>query len=99
MKYHTLALTLIIATGIAATSAVLAYSPAAPAAVRINEGASRPATLQPNVDPVLLRDGSADACRDSLWPYLPAACIRNAPPERMANPVRIIPIHALPQAN
>jgi hypothetical protein len=99
MKYRTLALTLIIATGIAATSAVLAYSPAAPAAVRMNETSSESAALPPNVDPVLRRDGSADTCRDSQWPYLPAACIRNALPERVARPVRIIPIHALPLAN
>ncbi len=99
MKIRTLALTLIIATGIAATSAVLAYSPSAPAAVRMNEGSAGQSVVQHNVDPVLRRDGSADACRDSLWPYLPAACIRNAMPERIARPVRIIPIHSLPQAN
>ncbi len=98
MKIRTLVLSLNIATGIAATSAVLAYSPAAPAAVRMNEGAVVQVNTQTGVDPVLRRDGSAAMCRHASWPYLPPACISNAGPERIMRSVRIIPIHALPQA-
>ncbi len=99
MKIRTLALTLIIATGIAATASVLAYSPSAPAAARSNEGLASQPDVAPDFDTVFRRDGSADACREAMWPYLPAACIRNASPERLARPVRIIPIHGLTQAN
>jgi hypothetical protein len=95
MTIRTLAVTLVIATGIAATSAVLAYSSSAPAAVRTNEGFAGQTINPTDTDAMLRKNGAAEFCRDAIWPNLPAACIRNAEPERLSRPIRIIPIHAL----
>jgi hypothetical protein len=94
MTIRSLALTLVIATGIAATSAVFAYSSSAPAAARINEGYVGPTITPTGTDTMLRRHGVAEACREAAWPYLAAACIRNADPEHLARKVRIIPIHS-----
>jgi hypothetical protein len=52
-----------------------------------NDGASSPPLT---AEIMLRRNGSAEACRDIVWPYVPSACLRNADDERKARPVRII---------
>ena len=99
MRNRTLGLAVIIASAIAATSAVLAYDIQPPAGPRTNEGVAKPQDA--------LRDGgkmtapqqrsdTTDTCRLAQWPYVPAECSRNASPEQRARVVRIVPVHVLP---
>lgn len=97
MTIRSLALSLCIATGVAAAVAILSYSSSAPAAVRSEGSIERPTVSPPAADAEILlrRNGAADACRDAVWPYVPAACMRDVSAERLARPVRIIQIDAL----
>ena len=102
MNIRTLALTIIVATGAAATASILAYSTGAPAAVRSTDGGNEGTHVtppQPDVEKLFMRNGSADACRDAIWPYIPSACLRNADGARAARQVRIILFHAPMQAH
>jgi hypothetical protein len=84
MKLRTL--TVLLTLGLACASA---------AAVPGNEGKETPAAA-PISEAVLRRNGSADACRGAVWPYIPSACILNAAPEQQMRPVRVIRIEAAP---
>ena len=93
MNTVSLALTLIAATGVAASAAVASYDarPVAPAQA-IEQPARQPAA--PVQARLTLPEETSETCRQAVWPYIPAACIRNADAERLNRPVRIIRLDA-----
>lgn len=101
MTIRKLGLAVIIASAIAATSAVFAYGVETPAGPRLNEGAIYLKAVPPRdtgkADPSHQQNNSTDRCHQAQWPYLPTECIRNASPEQLARLVRIIPIHVVAQ--
>jgi hypothetical protein len=84
MKTRSLALSIILVSGMAATAAMAAYGTATPAAVPAPD---HPAQASP-------RSGQEGACNQAVWPYIPMHCMRNVEPERARKPVRIIRIDA-----
>jgi hypothetical protein len=95
MSLRAFALTLALGIGVASAAGLVALSTSAPAAVPGNDGKESPVAA-PAADAALRRNGSADACRQAAWPYVPAGCLRSADPERQARPVRIIQIYSAP---
>lgn len=91
MNTVSLALTLIAATGVAASAAVASYDARPiPSARAIEQPARQPAA--PVQARLTLPEENSETCRQAVWPYIPAACIRNADAERLNRPVRIIRI-------
>jgi hypothetical protein len=95
MKLRTLTALLALGLACASTAALLASGTSAPAAVPGNEGKATPAVAEAS-EALLRRNGSADTCRQAVWPYIPSSCMLNAAPEQQMRPVRIIRIEAAP---
>lgn len=92
MNTVSLALTLIAATGVAASAAVASYDARPlPPPHAVEQPVRQAAPVQARLT---LPEEASEACRQAVWPYIPAACIRNADAERLNRPVRIIRIDA-----
>lgn len=98
MKTRSLTITFALAAAIMATAAVASFDTAVPTpgtnSDRISRVAARTDSLAPGGRGVQSQPQPSKACEAAVWPYIPAHCMKNADPERLRKPVRIIRIDA-----
>jgi hypothetical protein len=87
MKMRSITLSMLCAAGLVSATA---------ASASVSGGDRLTNRLAPAIAPPASKASAPEGdCQKAVWPYIPAHCMRNADPERIRRPVRIIRIDAL----